>query len=298
VAHHWPARNTGNKHLDKHRSVVRALDKGVHFGHSAQVSTEEVDRSFGPSIVLADSEDGVVRIGPLTVDRESIFRGEDGAFHFLVGPISVIEPDGTTWTRDSANGIDSLRLARLRDDLAALEKSRVGSIHIGDHDYFEILTLVADDDRVQVTFTHPSLAVWDHPVATFPWDRVPAIIEHINNVERTFGPLTGCCGACGTPALTYSSTPRVVLREFIAAYDDGIDVMRAVVFAPSEAQLTAQYPELVITRPAQHDLLDAAYQALDHVRLDAAPTGILGAVIANRASAEPAGENADVGVDP
>ena len=244
-----------------------------------------MDRSFGPSIVLADSEDGVVRIGPLTVDHESIFRGEDGAFDFLVGPISVMEPDGTTWTRDSENGIDSLRLARLRDDLATLERSRVGSIHLGDHDYLEILTLVADDDRVQVTFTHPSLEVWDHPVASFRWDRIPAIIEQINNVESTYGPLTGCCGACGIPTLTYSSTPRVVLREFIAEYDNGIDVMRAVVFATSEAQLTAQYPELGITRPTQHDLLDAAYQALDQVRLDAAPTGILGAVIAGRASA-------------
>jgi hypothetical protein len=244
-----------------------------------------MDRSVGTSIVLADSDDGVVRIGPLTVDHESIFRGEDGAFDFLVGPISVIEPDGTTWTRDSGNGIDSLRLGRLRDDLATLEKGRVGSIHTGDHDYFEILTLVADNARVQVTFTHPSLGVWDHPVATFTWDRIPAIIEQINNVERTYGPLTGCCRACGIPTLTYSPTPRVVLREFIAEYDYGTDIMRAVVLAPSEVQLTAQYPELVVTRPTHHDLLDAAYQALDQVRLDAVPTGILSAVIADRTSA-------------
>ncbi len=245
----------------------------------------DMNRSFGETIVLADSDDGVVQIGPLTVDSESIFRGEDGAFDFLIGPISVIEADGTIWTRDSENGIDSVRLARFRDDLATLADGRVGSIYFGDHDYFEILTLVADDDRVHVTFTHPSLEVWDHPVATFTWDRIPAIVEQINNLERALGPLTGCCGACATPALTYSPTPRVVMREFLAEYDYGTGTIRAVVFAPSEVQLVGQYPELVITRPTRHDLLDAAYQALDQVRLDAATTGILRAVIADRTSA-------------
>jgi hypothetical protein len=76
-----------------------------------------------------------------------------------------------------------------------------------------------------------------------------------------------------------------VLREFIAEYDYGTDIMRAVVFVPTEVQLTDQYPELVVTRPTQHDLLDAAYQALDQVRLDADPTGILQMVIADRTTA-------------
>ena len=237
------------------------------------------------SIVLGHSSAGEICIGPLYVRPDLPYRTPEGGYDFIFGPIVAVADDGTRFVRESGNGIDSLRLAHLRTDLGILERERVGSVHVGDHDYFEILGFVASGEGMQVRFTHPSLDIWDLEITTIGWERASAIVEQIDEVERAFGLLTGCCGACGVPSSTYESSATAG-HEFLVTYAYDVGELSGVVLADSEESIAALYPELVVARVQAAWIGDDRFRALrdeQRLRLDVPPSGVLSAVVADRA---------------
>lgn len=236
--------------------------------------------SFNESIVLCDGPNAVVRIGPLHVDHDIPHRGADGAHLSIFGPFIAITPS-RTYTRQSGNGIDSLRLAQFRRDLHTLNEKRVGGIHLGDHDYHLVFELIAEGDGIQVNFTSPSADIFDREVAFIGWDRIPEILAQIDEIDRLFGPLTGYCEACARPDETYSEST-VASHEFLVSYDVGYDIIRAVIVADSVEQITDLYPELTIELEWPTDLTDSQYENLPRAFATAPPTGILTLILDDR----------------
>ena len=158
------------------------------------------------SIVFSDSERGALSIGPLYVDPASPFRQADGAHNFIFGPITLVLLGGTRVVRESGNGFDALRFPVFREDLRTLERERSGRVLMGDHDYGQLIELLADgSDAIRVSFSVPVLDVWDLEVATIDWHRIASMIDRIDAVERALGPLTGYCPTCRTPSATYQA---------------------------------------------------------------------------------------------
>jgi hypothetical protein len=218
------------------------------------------DADSGISIVMADGASGSARIGPLSVKPDTRWRGPDGAHHFIYGSFKAVTFAGRLHVCEPGNGIDSLRLANFRSDLQILDNARLGSIHIGDHDFYMVFELIAAGDWIQVEFTDPSQDVWGRELTSIPWDRLPGIIEQIGVVERSLSPLTGCCGVCSEPRPTYDPH-RFTHHEFLVSYDYGEDIVRSVIVAKSEDEVAQLCPELTLEHLWPNGLTDAQYNA-------------------------------------
>jgi NAD(P)-dependent dehydrogenase (short-subunit alcohol dehydrogenase family) len=95
-------------------------------------------------------------------------------------------------------GVEALALAHLRDDLRALLEHEDGEAFFTDHDWCAQVSLVRDGDTVRATVDAPEPDVWDAELPPMPLDRVAALADLVDDLERRYGPLTGHCG-CGAP---------------------------------------------------------------------------------------------------
>ena len=73
-----------------------------------------------------------------------------------------------------------------------------------------------------------------------------------------------------------------MLVDYLAAYDYGTGAVWIVVSAQSADAITHQYPELQVVDERPVWLDDKSYARLERHRLDAPPTGLLQAIVAER----------------
>lgn len=138
----------------------------------------------------------------LLVGRTPSLRG--GTFNFLDGQIEVERFGADAVTIDDKSGLEPAVLARLRSDLRLMIAARNGSLTFGTHDRTMMVELIAiDPELVAVIVDVPQFGLPDTDVATIQMSELPALIEQIDNIEATFGPLVGRCDACGMTASRY-----------------------------------------------------------------------------------------------
>lgn len=232
-------------------------------------------------MVVIDAACGAL-IGPIRVETDVRHIADN----FVFGAFTAIGRNGRRYSRESGSGTDRSRLTCFRDDLRTLGSARRGSISVGDHDYFEVFTLTADGDRVQIDFTDAGRNIWRREIDSISWDDLASVVAQIDFVERHVGPLVGSCGACSEPSPSYD--PNGVARhEFLVEYDYGDDVVEAVVVADSAGAIRDLFPELTVFTTWPADYTDAQYVSLPLVRLESPPAGILTLVLDDRRSPGP-----------
>lgn len=132
-----------------------------------------------------------------------LFTLEWSETHFIHGRIVV----STREHRDELtgrNGIESMALARLREDVDTLLR-RNGSICFGDHDFPLMVWVRRNDGAIEAMTDQPMSDVWDIPLGPMDDDSLRAIIRTVDLAEQRFGPLTGWC--CGEPQATWHPLP-------------------------------------------------------------------------------------------
>lgn len=147
---------------------------------------------------------GSIVFGPLT--RSSI--GNMSEYDFLDGRITVVDADGVTETLADRNGIESLALANFRDDLRQLVHAGQGIVFFGDHDFGQIVELeIIQPGVIRVLANLASLDRFGLPVGELAVEAVDELVDQIDRIESSLGPLLGYCGGCGAPARAYYPKP-------------------------------------------------------------------------------------------
>ncbi len=155
-----------------------------------------------PLLRVGRATHAAIVFGPLSGRERS--RRDDGTFNLLDGLITVERFNEDVITIDDRSGLEPAALARLRSDIRLMIAARNGSLTFGTHDRTTMIELIAiDPELVAVVVDLPQWGLPDTDVATIQLSELRGLIEQIDAVEATFGPLVGRCDACGMTASRY-----------------------------------------------------------------------------------------------
>ena len=134
--------------------------------------------------------------------------GDVSDYDFIDGRITVVDANDVIETLDDRNGIEALALANFRDDLHQLVQAGQGIVFFGDHDFGQIVEMeVIRTGVIRVLANISSLDRFDVLLGEIIVDDLDEIIDQIDRIESTFGPLVGYCGGCGIPTHAYYPKP-------------------------------------------------------------------------------------------
>ncbi len=100
------------------------------------------------------------------------------------------------------------RCRTFRDDLRQLSTAGHGIVFFGDHDFGSLVEMEVVRPGVVHVFANQVAADGsDLVVGELALDNLVGIVEQIERIEATFGPLVGYCGGCGIPSHGYYAKP-------------------------------------------------------------------------------------------